>query len=497
MTARSFTRWGLSVVAAVAGMFLALVLTPDVSVSTLGQTIQVGAVHPPAAFSWAGTGEVDLFGEGAVSTVQRFDSFIRPLIVWRKFDASRAASEFIQSEPRSTGGAPGATVGRIGQSLASGWSEYLVQLALLAALLGAALHLVVLGGSVLVRRLRRVTPRRPMAWVASTAALSLVVTVTLAGVTVVSAYRQLHGVSSLADLVGTVQLAPASPAPGPARTGVTIVVIGDSTAAGDGNAPVRHPTKQDTACDRSRDSYASDLQAVTGSRVLNLSCSSATIAHGLLGPQSTHGLTVLPQLSALEAVAGESAIVVSTGANDIGWQDFVYYCAVAQQCDDRATARLFQSRLDRFKIQYAQLLLRLAALPGHPLVVINQYYDPFGGAVGCLQTDQTRSPTESPPLPGAPGATSPGNGNLLARARTLSSEIAQLNAVLVQGAHAFHDVVVRPDFAGHTLCTGQPWVQGTTAPAPFHPNAAGELAIAAADLPHLIGATGVVQTSPR
>jgi lysophospholipase L1-like esterase len=316
-------------------------------------------------------------------------------------------------------------------------------------------------------------------------------------VTVVSAYRQLHGVTSLADLVGTVQLAPVPPAPGPSRTGVTIVVIGDSTAAGDGNAPVRQPTKQDTACDRSRDSYASDLQAVTGSHVLNLSCSSATIAHGLLGAQSTHGLTVLPQLSALEAVKGESAIIVSIGANDVGWQDFVYYCAVAQQCDDRATARLFQSRLDRFKIQYAQLLLRLEVLPGRPLVVINQYYDPFGGEVGCLQTDQTRSPTAVQPPSDAPGAPSPGNGDLLARARTLSSEISQLNAVLAQGAHAFHDVVVRPDFAGHTLCTEQPWVQGTSSPAPFHPNAAGELAIAAADLPRVIGATGVAQAPPR
>jgi hypothetical protein len=37
------------------------------------------------------------------------------------------------------------------------------------------------------------------------------------------------------------------------------------------------------------------------------------------------------------------------------------------------------------------------------------------------------------------------------------------------------------DFAGHQLCTPQPYVQGLGDAAPFHPTAAGQLAIALAD----------------
>ncbi|HXP54367.1 MAG TPA: hypothetical protein VN847_05405, partial [Streptosporangiaceae bacterium] len=40
---------------------------------------------------------------------------------------------------------------------------------------------------------------------------------------------------------------------------------------------------------------------------------------------------------------------------------------------------------------------------------------------------------------------------------------------------------VRPDFTGHALCDADPYVQGVGSPAPFHPTAAGELAIALAD----------------
>jgi hypothetical protein len=44
---------------------------------------------------------------------------------------------------------------------------------------------------------------------------------------------------------------------------------------------------------------------------------------------------------------------------------------------------------------------------------------------------------------------------------------------------------VQPGFAGHALCDDQPWVQGLSDRYPFHPTAAGEVAIAAAQLPQL------------
>jgi hypothetical protein len=53
--------------------------------------------------------------------------------------------------------------------------------------------------------------------------------------------------------------------------------------------------------------------------------------------------------------------------------------------------------------------------------------------------------------------------------------------VLQQGANLFGFGVATPKFTGHELCTSDPWVQGPTDPAPMHPNASGELAIALAD----------------
>jgi len=53
--------------------------------------------------------------------------------------------------------------------------------------------------------------------------------------------------------------------------------------------------------------------------------------------------------------------------------------------------------------------------------------------------------------------------------------------VLAKGAAQFGFSSPQPDFAGHQLCTPQPYVQGLNDAAPFHPTAAGQLAIALAD----------------
>ena len=56
-----------------------------------------------------------------------------------------------------------------------------------------------------------------------------------------------------------------------------------------------------------------------------------------------------------------------------------------------------------------------------------------------------------------------------------------LKEVLAKGAKASAAITVQPDFTGHALCDPDPFVQGLSDPAPFHPTAAGELAIAMAD----------------
>ena len=69
-----------------------------------------------------------------------------------------------------------------------------------------------------------------------------------------------------------------------------------------------------------------------------------------------------------------------------------------------------------------------------------------------------------------------------AKERSLTRLLQALNDVLANGARAAAGVTaVRPDFSGHRLCDSGPSVQGLHASAPFHPTAAGELAVALAD----------------
>ena len=77
-------------------------------------------------------------------------------------------------------------------------------------------------------------------------------------------------------------------------------------------------------------------------------------------------------------------IIVSVGADDLDWAAMVRYCAVTPRCDDRATTAYFQQQLASFSKDYLDLLSRLAALPAHPQVIVNRYYDPFGPQPGCL-----------------------------------------------------------------------------------------------------------------
>ena len=71
---------------------------------------------------------------------------------------------------------------------------------------------------------------------------------------------------------------------------------------------------------------------------------------------NSDGLIILePTGSGLTGVQSAKVVVVSVGANDVGWSDFLQYCYGLPRCDDEASDKLFQSRLDAFKIQYAQL----------------------------------------------------------------------------------------------------------------------------------------------
>jgi lysophospholipase L1-like esterase len=431
----------LLIVSAAAAIAAALQVTPLQTVTVAGQVIEVGASAP--SLSLSGPGEVDLFGQSLPTNI-RFKGPVRPRLQLSQISINSELTTFVQ------GDRPGGAQRILGARLADGWKRYFIW----ETVITGAGALILVGA---VAGWRRVTPRTTWKLLAAGLVVTEAINLGAIMITAYSAPGLLREAHSLNDLVGSETRLPRLRPTGPSLPGVQVVVMGDSTAAGAGLAPL--PGSTDRNCGRSADSYAADLSAADGWRVLNLACNSATISNGLLGPQDHDGRRLPPQLAVAEQAGRASVIIVSVGADDLNWAAEVQYCSIAPRCNDRATTAYFQQQLASFSKNYLDLLSRLAALPSHPQVIINRYYDPFGPQPGCLSEDGLS------------------DTNL----QTLTSRLATLNQVLAQGASQFGFSSPQPDFAGHELCTPQPYVQGLSAAAPFHPTVLGQLAIALAD----------------
>ncbi len=435
---------GLVVAVAGASIALALRLTPMQSVRALGETVDVGVTAPSASLS--GPGELDLFGQ-SFPTVPDFTGPVRPRLELAQITIDREVRTLVQ--PRQGGRSP---VTFLGEQLTAGWMRFF----LWEALITAVCAVVLLGA---IAGWRRLSVRTSVLMVTLGLLFTEGINLGLVMVSAYSAPSVLRHVSSLEALVGTYAPIP-KPAPsGAPLPGVQVVVMGDSTAAGTGNPPITNATAVDSACGRSVDSYGADLAVVNGWNVLNLACSGATITHGILGPQTVGGQVVPPQFGVAEQARHASVVIVSVGADDLDWDALVRLCASQPSCDDNASTALFQQLLAVFTPSYDQLLRALAALPSHPAVIVNLYYQPFDPELRCLDRVGLTGPKE----------------------QVLRSRLSTLNQVLAQGASTFGFIAVQPRFTGHQLCSAQPYVQGLHDPAPFHPTASGELAIALAD----------------
>ena len=429
--------------AAAAAIAVALRITPLQTVNVAGQVIKVGATAPTLSFS--GPGEVDLFGQSLTTHIP-FAGPVRPRLQLTQITINSELTNFVQ------GAGPAKAERVLGNALASGWIHYF---AWETAITGLGV-LVLLGAVAGFRRLpHRTTVKLLVTGLVLTEAVNL-------GAIMLTAYTApgtLRQVRSLSQLVGSEPQVQDPRKAVPVPPDVRVVVLGDSTAAGAGLPTVLDPSKADLDCGRSTDSYAEDLARSNGWQVMNLACNSATISQGLLGPQSRGGQIVPAQIDAAERARHAAEVIVSVGADDLNWSTVLQLCAVARTCDDKATTAYFQQQLAKFSKNYLQLLSWLDALPSHPQVIINRYYDPFGPQLKCLNPA----------------------GLTTSKIRTLTSRLATLNAVLAKGAAEFGFTSVRPDFTGHQLCSTQPYVQGLHDPAPFHPTALGQLAIALAD----------------
>jgi hypothetical protein len=445
----------LVVAVPLASIEISLLASPAQNIEAAGQSLALSA--GPSA-STSGPGTLELFGQ-SIPTTQQFSGPIRPRLLWAEVTHYDELLHALKQPEH------------LGEALRGGWTAYFTRQLIIAGLVAATLAALCLA---LLRRSWRV--------VVAGVIVAAVVTGGLDATAIGSAahgLQQLSQVRTLDQLVGRSPLAvdPTTPR-APAATAST-VVIGDSTAAGAGNPLVEHPTAEDIACRRSRDSYAADIAAVNGSAVVNLACTNASIEQGLFGAEVINGAVITSQLATLEEMHGVKIVVVSIGANEMHWAQLMELCLAAPQCDDSASAAWFSQALDSFTVDYYDLLQRLAALPGLPRVIVNEYFDPLPAKPACT---------------GQPAITA-------AKSAVLTSRLTTFNTVLADGAASFGFDAVAPSFAGHELCTSQSFVQGLDDAAPLHPTAAGEIAIALADEQALLNPppprpTGAATPSP-
>ena len=384
-------------------------------------------------------------------TKPQFEGPIRPLLKLTHITIDAKVAKLLRSD------SPRKLELNLSQQLAQGWTRYFEWETLIAAGFAVILLIAVAGvGRQSYQRMARTV----------IGGLVVVVAVNIGGVllTAHSTPAVLRSVKTLDDLVGADPLtAPQQSATRP-LPGVQAVVIGDSTAAAIGNPRLKNAAPLDRACGRSSESYAADLAMVNTWNVLNLACSGATVQNGLLGAQVFGSGTVAPpQLGEAQRATHAKLIIVSVGADDVQWSIMTQLCVASAVCNDKVSNAYFSQLISDFTRSYYELLGDLAALPGNPDVLINQYYSPFGPDLSCLAK----------------------YGITPAKEKVLASRLTQLNAVLAQGAQTFGFGVAEPQFTGHELCTAEPYVQGPDDPAPLHPTAAGQARMAAAIEPTL------------
>lgn len=453
---RRIVRWALQALAALVGILavalaaiaLALVITPPQTVAAPGRPIQVGAVPPSLTLSGPAELRID---DRTVPTALQLAGPVRPLIEVSRTTINSLVARAEQSPQH------GAGLKNLGSDVETAWVHYLLWQFAAVALVAFLIAGGVIGWDMILRSQRRVPARHFRRNRIAASAICVLVAVGLDGAGLVQMPHTLSQVRSLTDLFGS-EPVPTIAAFGPALTDVHALVIGDSTAAGMGNPPVDSPTTEDMLCQRSRDSYAADLGAVTGWKVLNLACSGATIADGVVGSQHIGDQTLPPQVAILKQASSASYVFVSIGANDLQMGAMVGVCVAVHECSDPAQAALFQAELDAFTHSYSQLLKVLATLPSKPTVVINVYYDALGNGTCAHKLLDASSVS------------------------FLRSWFDAMNTTLADGAQLFDFVTATPNFAGHQYCDPHPYVQDLSSNAPLHPNIAGELSIALADL---------------
>lgn len=232
------------------------------------------------------------------------------------------------------------------------------------------------------------------------------------------------------------------------------VAMGDSVASGAGLSSAGG------LCDRSSLAYPYRVAAGMGMSVTQLACSGASINNGIYGSQNRNGTVIASQIDQAYANGQPDLITMTIGANDSLWTRFLQKCLVAT-CGttlDNLTAKTLRGEM-RVELYWA--LYRIEQKSSDPpLVLLNGYYAPLNNDV-CAGTEQITS----------------------AERAWVNARTADLNQAISSLTPWFPNARFVPvSFAGHELCSSDPWIQGLGDRMPLHPTATGQTVIANANL---------------
>jgi lysophospholipase L1-like esterase len=235
-----------------------------------------------------------------------------------------------------------------------------------------------------------------------------------------------------------------------------IVSLGDSVAAGDGLPELSGKTAG--ICHQSNQAYPYVLVELVHPPALHqFACSGAQINNGILQPQTIGKQVVPAQIQTAVSYVKDSDVLITVGANDVGWSNLLLLCAQTS-CTTPASLALFQARMTSMQSQLNVLLEKLASMHPHT-VLLNTYYNLVNNDDTCLR-----------PF-----------GITAAKIQWINDREASLNAAIVSAAKAHHDRYATPTFGNHDICGPNSWIQGLSGAAPLHPTVDGQAVIASYD----------------
>jgi lysophospholipase L1-like esterase len=229
--------------------------------------------------------------------------------------------------------------------------------------------------------------------------------------------------------------------------------LGDSITAGDGLPESNNPG--DAACDRSTEAYPYHIAAALDFSFIHVACQGATMQN-LLVSQRASGPDPAPQLDSAFIAGTPQLITITAGANNAPWRTVLFRC-LGRTCGTASDVRTLQTALVSLQNETQTVLDEIIARSSGavPQVILTGYYNPVAS---CAGVDRRITSEEL---------------------AWINDQLDSLNQTLANAAAGYSFATFVPiDFTGHDLCSSDPWVQGTNNPAPLHPTATGQQAIA-------------------